>query len=136
MQSSTVLIDSFIDVITKAEILSDTCSAIRAYEGQNLPVPIRKTYFSFSAAENSFYFSEDKEGNTTGVNSIKIAMNCFIPLDLSPASIYTLTETVLYILMNSNENIISITAGKTEYDSDVDSFRINCEIHFRTEKRI
>ncbi len=136
MQSATVLIDSFIDVITKAEVLSDTCRAIRAYEGQNLPVPIRKNYFSFSATENSLYFSEDEEGNKTEVNSIKIAMNCFIPLEFSPASVYTLTESVMNILMKSNENIISITTGKTVYDSDVDSFRINCEIHFRTEIKV
>lgn len=136
MQSATALIDSFILTITQSKVLSDSCRAIRAYEGKNLPVPIRKTYFSFSAAENSLYFSEDENGNKTEVNEIKIAVNCFIPLNLSPAVIYTLAETVMLVLMNSNNNITGFTLGKTVYDSDVDAFRISCELRFRTEKQV
>lgn len=136
MQSATVLIDSFIKRITESELLSDTCCAIRAYESKNLPVPIRKTYFSFSASENRLYYSYDSDGAKKEINSLKISVNCFIPLDLSPAVIYTLTETVMDILMKSNKDIIGFTVGKIEYDNDVDAFRINSELHFQTEKNI
>ncbi len=136
MQSAKFLIDSFITKISEAEILNDSCSAIMAYESKNLPVPIRKTYFSFSAAENSFYYSYDSEGNKKEVNSIKISVSCFIPLGLSPAAIYTMAETVMDMLMKSNKDIIGFTIGKTEYDSDVDAFRIRSEIHYQTEKQI
>ncbi len=136
MQSATALIDSFINTIRDSEILNNTCQAIRAYENKNLPVPIKKTYFSFSAEENRLWYSADEKGNRTEVNSIKISVNCFIPLTLSPAVIYTLTETVMAVLMNSNENIISLTVGKAEYDSDVDAFRIKGSLHFQTEKSI
>lgn len=136
MQSATALIDSFIKTVTASSLLNNSCEAIKAYESKNLPVPIKKTYFSFSAAENRLYYSVDENGNKTEVNSIKISVNCFIPLSLSPAVIYTLTETVMTVLMSSNDNIISFTVGKTEYDSDVDAFRINCELHFQTEKQV
>ncbi len=136
MQSATTLIDSFIIKISESEILSDACCAIRAYESKNLPVPIRKTYFSFSAAENRFYYSYDANGNKKETNSIIISVKSFIPLDLSPAIIYNLTETVMNMLMKSNKDIIGFTVGKTEYDSDVDAFRINSEIHFQTEKQV
>ena len=108
MQSAKDLIDSFIIKITESEILGDSCSAIRAYESKNLPVPIRKTYFSLSAAENRVYCSCDTDGNKKEINSIKISVNCFIPLDLSPAVIYSLTETVMNMLMKSNNDIISL----------------------------
>ncbi len=136
MQHATVLIDSFIKTISESDLLSSTCQAIRAYEAKNLPVPIKKTYFSFSAAENKFYYTRDDEGNITEVNSIKIAVNCFIPLKTSPAVMYTLAETVLRTLMSGNENITGITVGKTGYDSDVDAFKISGEIVFMTEKHI
>lgn len=136
MQSATALIDSFILTISESKVLNDACKAIRAYEGKNLPVPIRKTYFSFSAAENSLYFSEDENGGKTEVNDVKIAVNCFIPLNLSPAVIYNLAETVMLILMNSNSNITGFTMGKAVYDSDVDAFRIDCELRFRTEHQV
>lgn len=135
MQSAATLIDSFIIKITESEILSDSCCAIRAYESKNLPVPIRKTYFSFSTAENRLYYSFDADGNKKEINSIRISVNCFIPLNLSPAVIYSLTETVMNMLMKSNKYIIGFTVGKTEYDSDVDAFKINSEIHFQTEKQ-
>ncbi len=135
MKSATTLIDSFIIKISESEILSDACCAIRAYESKNLPVPIRKTYFSFSAAENRLYYSYDENGNKKEINSIIISVNCFIPLNLSPAVIYSLTETVMRFLMINTEDIIGFTVGKTEYDSDVDAFRINSEIHFQTEKQ-
>lgn len=136
MQASTGLIDSFIKTISDSEVLNSNCRAIRAYESKNLPVPIKKTYFSFSALENKVYYSTDADGKKTEVNSVKIAVNCFIPLNLSPAVVYTLTESVMFMLMKSHSNIISITVGKTEYDSDVDAFRINSELHFQTEKQV
>lgn len=136
MQSSTALIDTFIRTINQSELLGESCSAIRAYESKNLPVPIKKTYFSFSSAENSLFYSTDSNGNKTETNTIKIAVNCFIPLFLTPAVIYTLTETVMNILMKSNKDIIGFTVGKTEYDSDTDSFRISSELHFQTVKQV
>ncbi len=136
MQQATALIDSFIKAITDSSILNSTCQAIRAYESKNLPVPIKKTYFSFSAKENKLYYYTDENGKKTEVNSLKIAVNCFIPLSLSPALMYSLTETVLYFLTKSNKDIISFTVGKTEYDSDVDAFRINSELHFQTETQV
>ncbi len=136
MQSAKLLIDSFIETITGSELLNDSCSAIRAYESRNLPVPIRKTYFSLSAAENSFYYTSDQDGNKKEINSIKISVNCFIPLELSPAAVYSMAETVMDILMKSNKDIVGITIGKTVYDSDVDAFRINSEIHYQTEKTV
>ena len=136
MQSATALIDSFIKTVTDSSVLGNSCEAIRAYESKNLPVPIKKTYFSFSASENRIYFSEDKNGNKTQINSIKLSVNCFIPLTLSPASVYTLTETLMNMLMSSNSNIVGFTIGKTEYDSDVDAFRINSELHFQTENQV
>lgn len=135
MQSATVLIDSFIKKITESELLNDSCCAIRAYESKNLPVPIRMTYFSFSAAENRLYYSYSADGTKKEINSIKISVNCFIPLDLSPAVIYTLTETVMDILMKTNTEIVGFTVGKIEYDTDVDAFRINSEINYQTEKQ-
>lgn len=136
MQAATALIDAFIKTITEATVLNNSCKAIRAYESKNLPVPIKKIYFSFSAAESKLYYSFDENGNKTEVNSVKISVNCFIPLSFSPAVTYTLTETVMNILMKSNDNIISFTVGKTEYDSDVDAFRINSELHYQTETQV
>ncbi|MBR6568787.1 MAG: hypothetical protein IKK60_09090 [Clostridia bacterium] len=136
MQSATALIDSFIIRITESELLSDSCCAIRAYESKNLPVPIRKTYFSFSAAENKLYYSFDTDGTKKEINSVKISVNCFIPLELSPAVIYTLTETVMDMLMKGNKDIIGLTVGRIEFDNDVNAFRINSEIHFQTEKKV
>ncbi|MBE6775885.1 MAG: hypothetical protein E7543_06820 [Ruminococcaceae bacterium] len=136
MQSSAALIDAFIKTITDSDVLNSNCSAIRAYESKNLPVPIKKTYFSFSALENKLYYSADESGKKTEVNSVRIAVNCFIPLTLSPAVTHTLTESVMLMLMKSNSSIVSFTVGKTEYDSDVDAFRINSELLFQTEKQI
>lgn len=136
MQSATALIDSFIKTIRDSEVLNSSCEAIRAYENKNLPVPIKKTYFSFSAEENRLYYSADADGSKTEINSIKICVSCFIPLTLSPAVIYSLTETVMTVLMNSNEKIIGLTLGKAEYDSDVDAFRIKGTLHFQTEKNV
>lgn len=98
-------------------------------------MPIKYTYFSFSALENKLYFSVDENGTKTEINSVKIAVSCFIPLNFSPAVAYTLTETIMNILMKSNKNIIGFTVGKTKYDSNVDAFRINSELHFQTEKQ-
>ena len=136
MQSATALIDLFIEKITESELFGDSCCAIRAYESKNLPVPIRKTYFSFSAAENSVYYSFASDGTKKEINSIRISVNCFIPLELSPAGVYSLAESVMDTLMRDNRDIMGFTVGKTEYDSDVDAFRINSEIHFQTEKQV
>ncbi len=136
MQSASALIDSFIKLLTETEVLNEACQAIRAYESKNLPVPIKKTYFSFSAAENSLNYSTDSNGDKIETNSVKISVNCFIPLSLSPAVIHNLAESVMLILMKSNDKIVGFTVGKTEYDSDVDAFRINCELNFRSVVKV
>ncbi len=136
MQSASALIDSFIKLLTETEVLNEACQAIKAYESKNLPVPIKKTYFSFSAAENSLNYSTDSNGDKIETNSVKISVNCFIPLSLSPAVIHNLAESVMLILMKSNDKIVGFTVGKTEYDSDVDAFRINCELNFRSVVKV
>lgn len=136
MQAATELIDSFIKTLRESEVLSSSCTAIKAYESKNLPVPIKKTYFSFSALENRLFHSTDESGKRTETNSIRIAVNCFIPLTLSPAVTYTLAETVMTVLMKSHSGITGFTVGRTEYDSDVDAFRINSEIEVQSEKTL
>lgn len=136
MTTAYTLIDSFISIITQAQLINDSCRAIRAYEGGKLPVPIRKTYFSFSPKVSRQYYSFDENGGKLQNDEIVISVKTFIPLSLSPASIYTLTESVINVLMKSNQNITAYSVGQVSYDSDVDAFRIDSELKYQTVKAL
>lgn len=136
MQASSILIDTFISQIEESTILSKTCETIRAYEGSNLPVPIKKTYFSFSAEENKVTYSLDENGNKIETNDVIIRMNCFTPLSSSPAVVHVLAEAILVFIALSNSSVTGFTAGQTEYDSDIDAYKIVCRINLSVTEKV
>lgn len=131
MTFSTDLITQLIDYINKDEILSKLGKAIRAYDTEGLPVPIRETYFSFSCKENTVNFFEDSDGLSREENKIVIRLNCFSPLKKSAYSAHSLTEKVTAGLGEFfGEMITGFTIGDTEYDDDVKSYKITSLITF------
>lgn len=131
MTFSTDLITQLIDYINKDEILSKLGKAIRAYDTEGLPVPIRETYFSFSCKENTVSFFEDSDGLSREENKIVIRLNCFSPLKKSAYSAHSLTEKVTAGLGEYfGEMITGFTIGDTEYDDDVKSYKITSLITF------
>ena len=92
-------------------------------------MPIKKIYYSFACEENTVDFIADQSGGKVETNNITVRMNAYIPLKSSIAVSYTLTENILLLLLGKNSNITKITAGKAEYDSDVDAYRITSRIY-------
>ena len=74
MTFSTDLITQLIEYINKDEILSKRGKAIRAYDTEGLPVPIRETYFSFSCKENSVSLVSSEDGERAQENKIIIRL--------------------------------------------------------------
>lgn len=130
MQSSTNLITNLIAFINEDDTLSKLGKAIRAYDTEGLPVPIRETYFSLSCKENSVTFKEvDSVPEAHSV--IVIRLNCFSPLGKSAYSAHNLTEKVTMGLCRKfRSSISSFTIGDTEYDDDVKSYKITSLITF------
>lgn len=132
MTFSTALITQLIEYINKDEILSRLGKAIRAYDTEGLPVPIRETYFSFSCKENTVSLSRDEQGTLTQENKIVIRLNCFSPLKKSAYSAHSLTEQVTAGLSEAYKDAVtSFTIGDTMYDDDVKSYKITALISFR-----
>lgn len=130
MTFSTDLITQLIDYINKDDFLSKLGKAIRAYDTQGLPVPIRETYFSFSCKENTVTFTKDAEG-ASEENKIVIKMNCFSPLKKSAYSAHSLTERVTAGLSEAfRSSVTNFTIGDTMYDDDVKSYKITALISF------
>lgn len=130
MTFSTDLITQLIDFINKDDFLSKLGKAIRAYDTEGLPVPIRETYFSFSCKENTVDLIKTQEGFSEE-NKIVIKMNCFSPLKKSAYSAHSLTERVTAGLSEAfRSSVTSFTIGDTMYDDDVKSYKITALISF------
>lgn len=123
---STNLITNIIEYINEDDKLSLLGKAIRAYDTEGLPVPIRETYLSFSCKENSVTFSKDGQ-----INKIKVKLNCFSPLSKSAYGAHSIAEKVTFGLYKGfQKNITSFSVGDTEYDDDVKSYKITAIINF------
>lgn len=133
MELSQYLIEECISKVEESRLLSAACRAIKAYEGENLPVPIKKTYFSFSCEENKVVYTAMDDGSLLETNDIQLRVNCFIPLSLSPCSVHTIIESVLLYLKSNLTDICGFTVGNTEYDSNVDAYRVSSLISFHKE---
>lgn len=132
MQFSTNLITRVIEFINEDDTLSKLGKAIRAYDTEGLPVPIRETYFSFSCKENSVSFSTSEDGVSSSENKIVIRLNCFSPLKNSAYSAHSLTEKVTCGICDKFKDAITgFTIGDTEYDDDVKSYKITSIINFQ-----
>lgn len=130
MKSVYGIISDFMEQIDNSMLLSVMCKQIRAYEGENLPVPIKRIYFSYSGESNRVTFFTNENGKKMEKNDITVRINCFSPLSMAPTGAHILSETILIFLAISNENITEIHIGDTEYDSDVDAYKIPCRINY------
>lgn len=132
MTFSTDLITQLIDYINKDAVLSKLGKAIRAYDTEGLPVPIRETYFSFSCKENSVRIIVSDEGTASKENTVTIRMNCFSPLKKSAYSAHSLSEKVTAGLSEKfSQAVTDFSVGDTQYDDDVKSYKITALITFR-----
>lgn len=128
---STELITELIDYVNKDDFLSKLGKAIRAYDTEGLPVPIRETYFSFSCKENSVRFTDNADSSQTQENKIVIKLNCFSPLKKSAHSAHSLAEKVTAGLCESfSDRVTDFVIGDTQYDDDVKSYKITALITF------
>lgn len=130
------LVDAFIEQVEGNMALVLACTVIKAYEAKNLPIPIKKTYLSFSGEENKVEYFTDENGKKMEKNNVTIRMSSFIPLGISPSSGQKLSELVAIYIANNNGHIDGFTVGETVYDSNVDAYRITTRIYFSeiTEK--
>ena len=126
MKKSSEIIKKIKNAINEDVDISEHCEAVRAYERTNLPVPLKKTYFSLLCEENSLV------KGTPDINKITIRMTCFTPLTL-PA--YSANETAEQIVRFMDElfgsDFVGCTIGKTDYDDDVRAYRVNCRLTFQ-----
>lgn len=131
MVFSTNLITDIIEFINKDDKLSLLGKAIRAYDTEGLPVPIRETYFSFSCEKNTLTIIENEDGSKGEENKIAIRLNCFSPLSKSAYGAHSIAERVTNGLCESfKDAITSFSVGDTQYDNDVKSYKISAIINF------
>ncbi len=124
---STNLITSLIEYINQDDKLSLLGKAIRAYDTEGLPVPIRETYLSFSCKENSVIFSDTGE-----TNEITVKLNCFSPLSKAAYGAHSIAEKVTAGLCKGfGTSITAFSVGDTEYDDDIKSYKITAIIKFK-----
>lgn len=126
MTSSSEIIIKIKDAINQNEDLSSDSEAVRAYEQTNLPVPLKKSYFSLSCAENSV-----EKTDTGNSNSLVIRMTCFTPLTQPPYATNDLAEKILQY-MNSifGDDLVSYSVGETKYDDYVKAYKVICLLSF------
>ncbi len=131
MVFSTKLITELIEFINKDDRLSALGKAIRAYDTEGLPVPIRETYFSFSCEENSVSIVKKQDGTKGEENKISIRLNCFSPLSKAAYGAHSIAEQVTKGLCDRfNNAVTSFSVGDTQYDDDVKSYKISAIINF------
>ena len=126
MKKSSEIIKKIKDAINEDVDISEKCEAVRAYERTNLPVPLKKTYFSLLCEENSVI-----KGNPD-INKIVIRMPCFTPLTLPAYSANETAESIGgYMDELFGDDFPSYTIGETDYDDDVRAYKVICRLNFQ-----
>lgn len=126
MKKTSEIINKIKDAINEDVDISEKCEAVRAYERTNLPVPLKKTYFSLLCEENSVI-----KGNPD-INKIVIRMTCFTPLTLPAYSANETAESIAgYMDELFGDDFTSYTIGETDYDDDVRAYKVICRLNFQ-----
>ena len=136
MRTTDNLIEALMTEVEEYLLSALTCKVIKAYEAENLPVPIRKIYLSFSGEENKVTYFTDENAAEMEKNDITVRINCFIPLGVPPSASQKLLEIICLYLATNVEKIVGFTVGQTVYDSDVDAYRITARINYSSEKEV
>lgn len=106
-------------------------TAVRAFELTTLPVPLKQAYFSLSASKNAVSFSTNSSGTVTEEQSVSIKMTCYTPLTRPAYTTNDLAESVLeYMAEIFGEALTGYTLGETDYDSDVNAYKVICYLNF------
>lgn len=137
MTFSNELITGIINYINEELSYTPFCTAIKGYDAASLPLPLQTTYLSFVPHEYTLSYFDNNDSRRCERNSITVRMNCFAPLRRKPTASHVLVEAVLDELKdNFYGNLIKLTIGKTEYDDDVNAYKITCLLDFVYEKII
>ncbi len=131
MIQSSSLITEILKSLNSDADFKDKGIAVRAFEIATLPVPLKTAYFSVSAAKNSVSFSKDSTGQLFKKQDISIKITCYTPLTRPAYTTNNLAETILiYMHEIFGEALTDYTIGETDYDSDVNGYRIICHLNF------
>lgn len=134
MTSSSSVIKKILDALNEDADFVTTGTAVRAFELATLPVPLKKAYFSLSCAENKVTFTKDSSGTLTSKCDISIKMTCYTPLTRAAYTTNDLAEKVLdYMAELFGEALTDYTIGETDYDDDVNGYRVICRLNFHYE---
>lgn len=126
MKKSSEIINKIKDAINEDVDISEYCEAVRAYERTNLPVPLKKTYFSLLCEENSII-----KGNPD-INTITVRMTCFTPLTLPAYTANEIAENIAgYMDELFGDDFTSYSIGETNYDDDVRAYKVICRLNFQ-----
>ncbi len=137
MVFTSKLIQSIITYINEDLNYSPFCTAIKGYDSDSLPLPLSTTYLSIVPDEYILTYFEDENAQRYERNSITLRLNCFAPLRRKPTASHALIEAVLdevkdYFL----SNLTKLSIGETEYDDDVNAYKITCFLNFVYESPV
>lgn len=128
------IIDRLIKCINDDFGILSLCTAVRGYEADNLPIPIRKTYFSLVPEENKVTYFENDNKEYCQKFSVTIRMNCFAPLSRKSTATQALAEAVLDFVSDTfPDEIRSYVIGDMEYDDNVKAYRVTCRLFMEYE---
>lgn len=134
MLFTSEIIDDMINEINHT-LIPENCMAIRGFDTKDLPIPLKKTYLSFTPEKNTVSYFEDDFSEFCQKNEATIRMTCFSPLITLASETHILLEEVLKFLNEKYITEISgYTIGETEYDTNVKAFRIVCKIFYKQER--
>lgn len=137
MVFSSEIITDIITYINKDLSYTPFCTAVRGYDTDSLPLPLRTTYLSFVPDEYNFSYYEDSTTPLCEKDTITIRLNCFAPLRRKPTASHALVEAVLdEVKDNFGTNLTKFTIGKTEFDDDVNAYKITCYLEFVYERSV
>lgn len=137
MVFTSELIHEIITYINEELSYTPFCTAIKGYDTDSLPLPLRTTYLSFVPHEYNLTYFEDDNAQRYERNSITLRINCFAPLRRKPTASHALIEAVLDEVKDYfSSNLTKLSIGETEYDDDVNAYKITCFLDFVYESPV
>lgn len=105
--------------------------ALSAYDKENIPHPLTKTYFAFKIDSSDISYYTDEQGQTHRKMKHSILVNVYVSFNNTTIKAYEDCEKVFAYLKNKlSVSMTGYNIGQVKVDKDLRAFKIPCKLSY------
>ncbi|MCM1543989.1 MAG: hypothetical protein NC110_01705 [Ruminococcus sp.] len=111
--------------------------ALTAFDREDIPHPLTKTYFVFEIGSSNISYSTDEQGRQHTKTELAILVNVYVSFNDKTIKAYEDCENVFsYLKGRLEKTMTGYSIGEVKVDKDLHAFKIPCKLLYNYDEAV